>query len=76
MVSNLTIVTRAMTVLEFLIDSVEIKYSYVHMKPLQSMFMKRNEVVLTRQNPPLKCCQLLELWTQLKKDLDLSMLKI
>ena len=31
-------------------------YSYVHMKPLQSMFMKRNEVTLTGQNPPLKYC--------------------
>ena len=26
-----------------------------------------NEVALTGQNPPLKCCQLLELLTQLKK---------
>ena len=35
-----------------------------------------NEVTLTRQNPPLKCCQLLELFTQFKRGLDLSMLKI
>ena len=27
-----------------------------------------NEVNLTRQKPPLKCCQLLELLTQLKKE--------
>ena len=30
-------------------------YSYVHMKPLRSMFLKGNEVTLTGQNPPLKC---------------------
>ena len=31
-------------------------YSYVHMKPPLTMFMKGNEVTLTGQNPPLKCC--------------------
>ena len=30
-----------------------------------------NEVTLTRQKPPLKCCQLLELLTQLKRGIDL-----
>ena len=35
-----------------------------------------NEVTLTRQNPPLKCFQLLELMTKLKRGLDLSKLKI
>ena len=35
-----------------------------------------NEVTLTGQNPPLKCCQHLELLTQLKRGIDLSMLKI
>ena len=29
-----------------------------------------NEVTLNGQNPPLKCCQPLELLTQLKKSLD------
>ena len=35
-----------------------------------------NEVTLTGQNQPLRCYKLLELLTQLKKGIDLSMLKI
>ena len=35
-----------------------------------------NEVTLTGQNPPLKCCQHLELLTQLKRGIDLKMLTI
>ena len=35
-----------------------------------------NEVTLTGQKPSLKCCQHLELLTQLKRGIDLSMLKI
>ena len=35
-----------------------------------------NEVTLSKQNPALKCCQSLELLTQLKRELDLLMLKI
>ena len=51
-------------------------YSYVHMKPLQSMFMKGNEVTLTWQNPPLKYCYSHEISAQFEKGLDLLMLKI
>ena len=36
-------------------------YSYVHMKPPLSMFMKGIEVTLTGQNSPLKCCYPLEI---------------
>ena len=46
------------------------------MKPLLSMFKKENEVNLTEQNPSLKYCQPLEIFTQFKKGLDLSMLKV
>ena len=42
-------------------------YSYVHMKPLLSIFMKGNEVTLTGQNPPLKCCQHLEIQNTVRK---------
>ena len=35
-----------------------------------------NEVTLTGQNPSLEFCQPPELWAQLKKSLDLSILKI
>ena len=35
-----------------------------------------NEVNLSRQNPPLKCRQLLELFTQFQRDLHFSMLKL
>ena len=35
-----------------------------------------NEVNLSRQYPSLKCCQLLKLFTQYLRDLDLSMLKM
>ena len=31
------------------------KYSYVHMKPPRSMFMKENEVYLTGQNLTYNC---------------------
>ena len=31
-------------------------YSYVHMKPLDSMFLYVNEVTLRGQKPPLECC--------------------
>ena len=34
------------------------------------------EVTLRRQNPPLKCCQPLQLFTQLYTELDLLLLKI
>ena len=30
-------------------------YSYIHIKPLLSIFMKGNEVTLTGQNQPFKC---------------------
>ena len=36
----------------------------------------QNEVTLTGQNPPLKCCQPLEILAQLKTGLDLFMIKI
>ena len=36
----------------------------------------QNEVTLTRQNPPLKCCQPLESLAHLITDLDLSMIEI
>ena len=35
-----------------------------------------NEVTLTGQNPPLKCCQPFENLTHLTMDLDLLMLEI
>ena len=35
-----------------------------------------NEVTLTGQNPPLKCCQPPELFTKLNRGLNISMLKI
>ena len=44
------------------------------MKPLLSMFMKGNEVTLTGQNPPLKCCQPFESLAHLTMDLDLFMI--
>ena len=36
----------------------------------------QNEVTLTGQNLPLKCCQPLEILAQLKTGLDLFMIKI
>ena len=42
----------------------------------QSPFYVVNEVTLTGQNPSLKFCQPLELWAELKKGLDLLILKI
>ena len=41
--------------LELRLCGFKIKYSYVHMKPLLSMFMKGNEVYLTGQNLTLNC---------------------
>ena len=35
-----------------------------------------NEVTLTQQNPPLKCCQPLQLLTHFERGLDLLILKI
>ena len=35
-----------------------------------------NEIALTGQNPPLKCCQHLEIQYTLRKRVDLLMLKI
>ena len=58
------------------IQKLHTNYSYVHIKPLQSMFMKRNEVTLTGQIPLLKCCYSLGIFTKIKKELDLLMLKI
>ena len=59
-------------------DIVEGHYVQLCQMNVGRLFSKPyvNEVTLTRQNLPLKCCQLLELWTQLKRNLDFSMLKI
>ena len=52
------------------VQQLNIAYKWLLNKPYE------NEVTLTEQNPPLKYCQPLELLTQLKKGLDLLMLKI
>ena len=53
-----------------------------HVQPLNFAYVRllnkpyENEVTLTGQNPPLKCCQPLELLTHFERGLDFIILKI
>ena len=51
-------------------------YNGEQTKPPIRTFPYVNEVTLREQKPPLKCCQPFDLLTQLKRELDLLMLKI
>ena len=54
-----------------LIDwGLEIQFPKINVIPLVNK-PYINEVTLTGQNVPLKCCQLLGLLTQLKREIDL-----
>ena len=45
-------------------------WTFAHVRLLNKPY--ENQVTLTGQNPPLKCCQPLEILTQFLKGLDLS----
>ena len=53
-----------------LIQPLNFAYKQLLDKPYE------NEVTLTGQNPPLKCCQQLEIQYTVRKRVDLLMLKI
>ena len=58
------------TRLEFYYAQYELQsWTFAYIRLLNKPY--ENEVTLTGQNPHLKCCQLLELLTQLKKGIDL-----
>ena len=60
--------TIKITVRPDLNDTLEPR-NFVYMRLINKPY--ENEVTLTGQNQPLKCCQPLELFTQLKRSLDL-----
>ena len=56
--------------------SIQHAYSEEQIKVTICLFLKQTEVILRRQNIPLKCRQPLEILLYIETGLDLSMLKI
>ena len=58
-------------------EATPTKFTYSYETSLIRLLNKlnENEVTLTGQNPPLKCCQPLEILTHFERGLDLSILE-